>query len=65
MRSYLIYKWKARRWNADREIQALVAELTPRVSHLLHTSVVWPSAPRARNSLTRARPCVRICALLA
>lgn len=27
MRSYLIYKEKAQRWNADREIQALVKEL--------------------------------------
>jgi xylose isomerase len=30
MRSYLIYKEKARRWNADREIQALVKELEKR-----------------------------------
>jgi xylose isomerase len=28
MRSYLIYKEKARRWNADREIQSLLAELS-------------------------------------
>jgi len=27
MRTYLIYKEKAERWNADKEIQALVAEL--------------------------------------
>jgi len=27
MRSYLIYKEKARRWNEDAEIQALVADL--------------------------------------
>src|SRR5207245_2504559 len=27
MRTYLIYKEKARRWNADKEIQALLAEL--------------------------------------
>src|SRR6185369_11629141 len=28
MRSYLIYKEKAKRWNKDKEIQALVKELT-------------------------------------
>ena len=28
MRTYLIYKEKARRWNADEEIQALVQDLT-------------------------------------
>jgi xylose isomerase len=27
MRSYLIYKEKAQRWNADKDIQALVAEI--------------------------------------
>ncbi len=28
MRSYLIYKEKARRWNEDKEIQALVREIS-------------------------------------
>ena len=28
MRSYLIYKEKARRWNEDKEIQALVSEIS-------------------------------------
>jgi xylose isomerase len=44
MRSYLIYKEKARRWNEDKEIQALVGELSKASSNGLPTVGAYSKA---------------------
>jgi len=51
MRSYLVLKERARQWNADREIQALVAELTEG-----EAGVASASFDRARAAMLKARP---------
>ena len=51
MRSYLVLKERARQWNEDREIQALVAELSPQDG-----AVACGGFDRARAAALKARP---------